>query len=339
MLTLIASILVFGIIVIFHELGHFSVAKIIGIRVKEFAIGFGPTIINKERGETLYSVRAFPLGGFVKLSGEDEASDDERSFGNFPVLARMAVIAAGPIMNFVLTAIIFFSLAFFVGIPTETTVIGEVLPDGVAIRSGIQTHDKILTIDGVHVNNWSEVVTHINKNPETEIEITVKRNNYEELNFILIPAKDEETGLGKIGIVPTIRRFGLVSSIKDGISRTIWLTLLWISSIFQIITGSAPAEVVGPVGIVQMVGEAARLGVVNLMFLAGLLSINLGLINLLPIPALDGSRLIFLAIEGIRRKPIDPEKEGFIHFIGFALLMILMVFIAYRDIINLNIFR
>jgi regulator of sigma E protease len=338
LITFLASIFVFGIIVIFHELGHFAVAKTVGIRVKEFAIGFGPTIVKKLKGETLYSIRALPLGGFVKMSGEDEVTDDERSFNRFSVPARMAVIAAGPIMNFILTVFLFILISFTLGVASNTSEIGHIIPGGRAEEIGLKDRDLILQIDNQKVETWQEVVTIINSNPEKRINFLVKRNG-ETLEFDVTPIKDSETGRGIIGIAPKVKQYSLLLSIKDGFERTIWLTVLWITSITQIISGRAPAEVIGPVGIVQMVGEAAQMGFLNLIYIAALLSINLGLLNLLPIPALDGSRLIFLAIEGIRKKPIDPEKEGFIHFIGFAILMMLMVFIAYKDILNLNLFR
>lgn len=338
MVTFLASIFVFGIIVIFHELGHFTVAKIVGIRVKEFAIGFGPTIVKKLKGETLYSIRALPLGGFVKMSGEDEVTDDERSFNRFSVQARMVVIAAGPIMNFILTVFLFILISFTLGVASNTPEIGHIIPGGRAEEVGLKDRDFILQIDNQKVETWQEVVTIINSNPEKRINFLVERNG-ETLEFDVTPIKDSETGRGIIGIAPKVKQYNLLLSMKDGFERTIWLTVLWITSIIQIISGRAPAEVIGPVGIVQMVGEAAQMGFLNLIYIAALLSINLGLLNLLPIPALDGSRLIFLAIEGIRKKPIDPEKEGFIHFIGFAILMMLMVFIAYKDILNLNLFR
>jgi len=338
--TLVASIIIFGLLIFFHEFGHFIVAKKVGIGVLEFAIGFGPKIFSFEKDGTKYSLRALPLGGFCRLKGEDpEEVNEEDSFQGKSLRDRFAVIVAGPIMNFVLAILLFFLIYFFIfGVPIgESTRIGEVLPEGEASKVGMQTGDEITAINEKEVGKWDEVVGIINDNPEKEIAISFQRND-KNMEVTVVPQPDPQTDKGLIGIAPETRKYALFSSIGMGISNTWWFTQFIVVSIGEIITGQIEADVAGPIGIVQMVGEVAETGVSNLMTLAAILSIHLGLLNLLPIPALDGSRLMFFLLEGIRGKPVDPNKESFIHFIGFTLLILLMVFIAFSDLARLDIF-
>ncbi|MBS4022424.1 MAG: RIP metalloprotease RseP [Dethiobacter sp.] len=340
MLTFIASIVIFGLLIFAHELGHFLVAKRVGIGVHEFAIGFGPRIVSSQRGETVYSLRVFPLGGFVRLVGEDpEEVFEQESFQRQPVWRRFAVIASGPLMNFVL-AVLLFALIYFayLGVPLyRSTAIGELLPDGRAEAVGLLPGDRIITIAGTQVSNWNELVTMINANPDKEITIEFERSGrLQAVN--VIPRRDTQTGVGLIGISPQSKKFDFLASLSMGFTHTAWFIRFIASSIVQMITGRVAADVVGPVGIIQIVGEVARTGVVNLLSLAAIISVNLGLLNLLPIPALDGSRLMFLGIEAVRGRPVDPHKESFIHFIGFTVLILLMILIAYRDLVRLEIF-
>jgi len=239
-------------------------------------------------------------------------------------------------MNFLL-AIILFSLVyfFFLGVPqSQSTQIGEVLPKSRAIEAGLQTGDVILAIDSLEMKNWNNVISYINANPGKQITLLVKRDNAE-LSVPVVPIEETETGKGLIGIAPVYKKYVFFSSIALGFTYTWFFIKLIFVSIYQMITGAIPADVAGPVGIVAVVGEVTKTGLSNLFSLAAIISINLGIINLLPIPALDGSRILFLALEGIRGKPIDPKKEGFIHFIGFTLLIILMILIAFQDITRL----
>jgi regulator of sigma E protease len=340
MLTFVASIVIFGLLIFAHELGHFLVAKRVGIGVYEFAIGFGPRLVSHRVGETTYSLRIFPLGGFVRLVGEDpEEADEQESFQKQPVWRRFAVIASGPLMNFIL-AILLFALIYFayLGVPQyRSTAIGELLPDGRAEAVGLLAGDRIVTIAGTEVRDWNELVALINAHPEKEITIEYERNGrLQEID--IIPRRDAQTGVGLIGIAPETRRFALLASLQMGVVHTAWFIRFIGASIVQMFTGRVAPDVVGPVGIIQIVGEVARTGVVNLLSLAAIISVNLGLLNLLPIPALDGSRLMFLGIEAVRGRPVDPHKESFIHFIGFTVLILLMILIAYRDLVRLEIF-
>lgn len=334
MYTIIASLFVFGILVFFHEFGHFIVAKKSDIYVKEFSLGMGPSIAKIRAGETEYTVRLFPLGGYVKMEGEDTKSHDPRAFGNKPLFNRFSVIFAGPLMNLILAAILISIISFFAGITTTRVT---VLPGEPAQKAGIKNGDIIYAVDGKKIDTWEEVVSLISIKPEEIIELTVKRHN-KLLDYSIKTNREPETNRGVIGIKSHIIKYSPFESIKCGVEKTLWASRMVIEGLIQIIAGKAKADVVGPVGIVHMVGEAAQISIYNLLYLAAIISINLGVFNLLPIPALDGSRLFFLIIEMIRGKPIDPDKEGFIHFVGFALLMMMMVAIAYKDIMRFNLF-
>ena len=340
MLTVVAAVVIFGLLIFFHELGHFATAKKVGIGVLEFAIGFGPRLISHQKDDTVYSLRAFPLGGFVRVVGEDpDESEAENSFQSKSVWARFAFIAAGPLMNFVL-AIVLFSLIYFafLGVPVyQSTQVGELLPGGQAEAVGLQQGDRILSVAGVRVNDWSEVVAQIHAHPEEEIIIEFERQG-EVQSVSVVPDSDAQTGEGRIGIQAQTVMYALIPSIQHGIEHTIWFIRLFAVSIKQMVTGQAAPDVMGPVGIIKIVGDVAKTGIVNLMSLAAIISLNLGILNLLPVPALDGSRLMFLVVEGVRGRPVDPQKESFIHFIGFTVLILLMIVIAYRDLTRLNIF-
>ncbi|MCF6096729.1 RIP metalloprotease RseP [Thermovorax subterraneus] len=329
--TIAISIIVFGALVFFHELGHFLVAKLCSIKVNEFSLGFGPTLVSFKKGETLYSVRALPLGGYVKMEGEDEKSGDPRAFSNKPVGARMAVVIAGPMMNLLMAVILISLIGFFGGVATTKV---EVIPNSPAELAGIKDGDIIVAIDNKKISSWDETVSIISQKPNQTLELEILRNG--EKKEISVTAKQEpETGRGVIGIKSVVIRYSLLYSVKTGVQKTFWASGMILSSIPRLLTGRGLSDLVGPLGIAHMVGEAARFGIFNVLYLTAFISINLGLLNLLPVPALDGSRLVFLLVEFLRGKPIDPEKEGVIHFLGFALLMLLMAFVLYRDFMRL----
>ncbi|ADL08006.1 RIP metalloprotease RseP [Thermosediminibacter oceani] len=329
--TIIVSIIVFGVLIFVHEFGHFITAKLCGIKVNEFSMGFGPGIFSVKKGETLYSIRMLPLGGYVRMEGEDEKTQDPRAFSNKPVPARMAVIIAGPLMNLVLAVILIAIIGFFAGVPTTKVT---VMPGSPADISGIKDGDVILTVDDRKVGSWDEAVNLISQRPNQTLKVEVLRDG-RKMAFNVKTSVDPDTKRGIIGIKTVITRYSLLESLKSGIQKTLWVSSMIFASIPQLIGGKGVADLVGPLGIVHLVGEAAKVGVFNVLYLTAFISINLGLINLLPIPAMDGSRLVFLVVEFLRGKPVDPEKEGLIHFIGFALLMILMCFVLYRDFVRL----
>jgi len=328
--TLIASFIVFGMLIFFHEFGHFIVAKLSDIKVREFSLGFGPQLVKMKPGETEYSIRLLPLGGFVKMEGEDEKTTDPRAFNNKHIINRLGVIFAGPAMNFVLAILLIGVISFFAGVATTRI---SVMPGEPADKAGLKDGDIIYSVDGQKVKTWDEVVNLISQKPGQNVAIVVLRNGKSE-SFNLTTEIEQGTQRGIIGIKSYVVKYSAAESIKSGVQRTFWISGMILEGLFQIIRGKTQADVVGPIGIVHMVGEAARVGIFNLLYLAAIISINLGLFNLFPIPALDGSRMFFLIVEFLRGKPIEPEKEGFVHFIGFTLLMILMIFIAYKDIMR-----
>lgn len=336
MITIIASVVIFGLLVLVHEFGHFAVAKLSGITVDEFAIGMGPKIFGTRKNGTHYSIRVFPIGGYVKMLGEDEEVEDAGSFQKQPLKNRIATIAAGPIMNFIL-AIIMFSIIFLI-LGTPTTVIDSVKPGFPAERAGILQGDKIIEIDGQHIRSWDDIYSNIGAADKTEKEIKVDRDGMI-LTFNVNTVTDQESGNRIIGISP-VHKKNIMNALISGVKQSYKIVSLMLYYLAGLIRGKASAgDIIGPVGIIHLVSQAAKTGILNLLSLAGLLSLNLGIINLIPIPALDGSRIIFLVLEGVRGKPIDVEKESLFHFIGFVLLILLMIVVAYRDILRFNLFK
>lgn len=328
--TILAAIFVFLLVVVFHEFGHFTVAKLVGIKVHEFSIGMGPKIFGKRKGETQYSIRALPIGGYVKMEGEDEESKDARSFSNKSIPARMAVLSAGAIMNFVLAILLFCIIAYSVG--DMTTTIGEVIPGQPAYEAGIEAGDKIVAIYGAEVNSWQEVTDAISKNENKQIDLTLERNG-NRIKKTIVPVYNEEAKRYMIGI-ETKQKRSIVKSIKRGFNDTFNMLGEMFKFFGKLFAGQVGSkDVAGPVGIVKMIGQAASYGFIPVLFFAGVISMNLGFFNLLPIPALDGGRIIFLIIEALRGKPISAEKEGIVHFIGFVFLMLIMVAVTYKDFI------
>lgn len=334
MITAISAIFVFLMVILVHEFGHFAVAKLVGIKVNEFSIGMGPKIFQRKKGETEYTLRALPIGGYVKMEGEDESSDNPRSFNNVSVLSRIGVLAAGAIMNFILAIVTLTIVSYGIGVPTTTIEIIEDLP---AEQSGMITGDTIIAINKQATNTWEAIVEHINKSdPNEEIQVEVERENQRK-TFFIKPTTEDERNI--IGISPEVEK-SFLSAIKGGFQKT-WMFLgLMFEFISMLFKGQIGINhLSGPVGVIKEVGVMAKMGIYNLLYFLGFISINLGFLNLLPIPALDGSRIVFLLIELVRGKPIDPEKEGFIHFLGFVFLISLMLLVTYKDIISLNFFN
>ena len=334
MQTFIASIVVFGVLILVHELGHYFVARLTGIRVLELAIGFGPKLIGWTRDGIDYSLRAVPLGGFCRMLGENpEEAAEPDSFPQQSILKRAATLFAGSAMNLVLALVLFFIIFFFiVGVPdTDTSTIGYIVDDSPAEEAGIKAGDTITAIDGNPVSTWDEVLTTISAKPEQEIILEIERNDtVTEFAVTTELAPQPEVNRGVIGIGPKIDMYSFFPSLVISFERFGDI----LTALYHVVSGQAPLDVAGPVGIVHTIGEVAQTGFVNLLVLTALISINLGIINLLPIPALDGGRLLFLLIEAVRGRPIEPEKEGFIHFIGFALLIALILLVTYQDILR-----
>lgn len=335
MQTLVPSIIVFGMLVFFHEFGHFIFAKISDIKVNEFSLGFGPQIIGIKSKETNYSIRILPFGGYVKMEGEDSETSDPRAFNNKSVFARMGVVLSGPIMNFILAILLLAAISFSSGIATTQVT---VIPGEPAQQAGIRNKDQIYAINNVRVSSWDEVVDLISKKPNEKITVTVFRDG-SRIAYSVDTAVEPETHRGIIGIKTVVIKHSFSKSLNFGVQKTFWISKMILVGLYQMLSGKVKADVVGPLGMVHIVGEAAKIGVFQVLYIAAIISINLGLFNLFPIPALDGGRGIFLAFELLRGKPVEPEKEGLIHFIGFALLMFLMVIVLFKDIRELDLIK
>lgn len=413
MLTIISAILVFSVIVLVHEYGHYKVARNVGIRVEEFAIGMGPVIYKKEKSGIIYSVRAIPIGGFCKMEGEEEDVKSKTSFSNKTVWQRFKVVAAGPIMNFVLALVLFIIIALSFGVAgnrvdyidegsneyaagirtgdkiisindkkayiwediyyqitntkkdsytvkferegqikelkiknnyrklvgitsnlengKSTTNVSPIDMNSPAYKAGMKDGDKVIKINDTPVSTWEEITNEINKGEDSAVKITIDRNGQIH-EFEMTPQTQISVRYN------TKIEKSFVTAIASSAYKTVYYIRLMFDVIVQLITGQLGGEAVGgPVMVISMVGEAAKTGLLSVLNLAAFISINLGFMNLLPIPALDGSKLVFLIIEGIRGKSIPVEKESLVHFVGFVLLISLMIFITYKDI--LRVFR
>ncbi|BEP29340.1 RIP metalloprotease RseP [Helicovermis profundi] len=326
MITAISFILVFCALVFFHEFGHFAAAKLNGIYVHQFALGMGPVLFKKKIGETEYSLRLLPIGGFVNMEGEDGESDHPRAFSNKKPFQRLIVLSSGPIMNFVLALILFFSVFTIIGFPSN--IVGNVTDGFPAQVSGIERGDIIKTIDGRSIKSWEDVISAISSSKDT-LDIVVVRNS-KEIEFNIVPKLDNGRKI-----------IGVTSGYQKNFFKSVKYSFLVVGDVIKGITsflinlplkGTQGGDVVGPVGMVGMIGKAAKESMVRLLQLSAMISINLGIFNLLPLPALDGGRIVFVLIELLRGKPVNKEAEGKVHFIGFVLLMALMVFLVFRDI-------
>ncbi len=339
--TILITLLIIAVLILVHEWGHFITARKIGIPVWEFSIGFGPKIYGRKKDGVEYSLRLIPLGGYVRMAGEEPGdANDPNGFNNRTPLEKMGVAFAGPFMNFVLALLIFVYIYSVVGIPrvVDQPLIGQVVANTPAEKGGLQANDLVLQANNKDIKTWGEFTVAISSTPEGQpLNLTVKRNE-QMLNLSVTPVKNETTGKPSIGVMSALAydKQGIISAIKIGFQQTYELTVLLLSSLGILISGGASVnDLAGPVGIYKLIGEAAQAGMVLLLSFTAFLSINLGILNLLPIPALDGSRIVFALVEAIRKKPLEPEKEGFIHWLGFLFLIMLMVLVTYNDIVRL----
>lgn len=340
MTTIIATIFVFGLLVFVHELGHFLTAKAVGMRVEEFALGFGKKIIGIQKGETLYSLRMIPLGGFNKISGMDpEEEQDERSYSAKPIWARMIVISAGSVMNFILPVFLFFIVLLSSGIstPSNEPIIGELVDNKPAIMAGLEAGDRIVEVNGKSIEDWQGFVQALKEVNDPEVEIAFIRDGV--LDATMVTAEWEPaTKRYLVGATPIIehRYLDAPEAFWLAIKQTVSVIERMIVALTQMITGEVKAEVSGPLGVAQMAGEVAALGILPLLRFAAFLSINLGIINLLPIPALDGGHMVTLVVEAIRGKALEAKKIHAIQLVGFVILMGIMIFATVKDIARFN---
>lgn len=330
MITLISSLLVFLLVVMLHEFGHFSIAKLSGIKVNEFSIGMGPKIYQKQKGETFYSLRALPVGGYVAMEGEEENSHDPRAFNNVSIVKRMAVVLAGAFMNFVL-AFIAFTLIFSI-VGYGSSEIEKVISNSPADKAGIQSGDLIIKINENKVKDIYDINAIISENQKEEMDFQINREG-NILNLKIKPEYSKENQMYLIGITSKLEH-SILKSISLGANRTLEMSKMILKSIKMMFSGSFKMEYLsGPVGVVQLIGSESSKGFLNFLQILGLISVNLGVFNLLPIPALDGGKFLFLLIEALRGKPIDEKIEQGLSLIGISLLFSLMIYVTiFNDI-------
>ena len=346
-ITIVAFLGVLAVLILAHELGHFASAKAFDIKVDEFGLGFPPRLIGVRRGETLYSLNAIPLGGFTKMAGEEDPKVP-RSLASKGVGTRLIVLSAGSIMN-ALLPILLFSIAFMIphNVVIEPTVVEIVNPGSPAARAGIEPGDTLLGVNGKLTNNFSEFQRYVQLNLGKEITILVEHSDSTTEEIQVIPRWKPPKDEGAIGIKRDIE-FALSNrtivsqhepfwkAIPMGASECIEVFVLFKNAIIGLFTGGVPLQLTGPVGIAQLTGEAAKAGISPLLEFTGFISINLAIINLLPLPALDGGRIAFVLLEWVRRgKRVSPKTEGLVHLIGFAMLIALILVITHQDIIRI----
>lgn len=320
----------FGIIIFAHESGHLLCAKACHIYVEEFAVGMGPKLFSFQKGETRYSLRLLPIGGYCKMPGEDGESNLINGFDKKSVPQRMLVVAGGALFNIIFAVLIFMVAYMGLGTASDKPIIGEIYENYPAYSAGIKEGDVVKAIDGQTIETWSDMTALIQKNIGTALNFTIDRDG-QLMNVTVTPEKGD-SGTGVIGIVAARESVSVFGAVKLGFQQTYELTKLILTSLWQMITGAIGLDLAGPVGVGQMVGQAASYGFYSFLIFVAAISVNLGIINLLPLPALDGSRLVFLAIEGVRKKPLSANVEGMIHFVGFVLLIGLLIVVTYFDI-------
>lgn len=340
-LTTLVAILIFAILVLIHELGHFIVAKLANVKVNEFAIGMGPKLFGKQKGETLYSVRLIPLGGFCAMEGEDAECDDPRAFNNKKPYVRFIILVSGAFMNILLGFVLLFMLS--VGNPyTVLPEVKSVVENSASSVAGLKDNDKILRANGKRIHIIEDLSWTISNNTKDNGELTlVVKSDSEKRTVTVIP--QEDNGKLSYGINLKTRENNILNAFSNSVYKTFFYSGVIVDSFISMIKGDIPiSQISGPVGIVSEIGtvvEETRTvgleGFLNLISLTILLTINLGVFNLFPIPALDGGRILFVLYEMIRRKPVPAEREAVVHFVGFVLLIILSVFIAFKDVFML----
>jgi regulator of sigma E protease len=343
LINILIGIAVISVILLAHELGHFISAKVVKVRVEEFGLGFPPRLLSIKRGETLYSLNAIPFGGFNKLAGEE---DPEVSSGlarrSIPI--RLLVIGAGSLMN-ILLALLLFSIVFMIpqDVINGNVLIEEVAPDSPAAIAGLMPTDTIVSLNDKPIFNNFELQRYIQLNLGNEVTLVVKHNNGTTESFQLVPRWKPPEGEGAIGVgIQTVNAevirvsYPFWEAITRGFVGLYETVLLYKNGMVGVVTGAVPADFYGPVGIVQATGEIARYGAAPLLEFAAFISLILGILNLFPLPALDGGRIAFVLLEWIRRgKRISPKREGLVHLIGFLIFMMLMLAITLQDIIRI----
>lgn len=335
-MRILLAVVLFLLLIVFHEFGHFIVAKKSGIKVNEFAVGMGPLIYSKEKGETKYSLRAIPIGGYCAMEGEEDESNDPRSFDNAPAFKRFLTILAGPVANLIIAVLVFTIVGGISGV--VTTKVSDFIEDSPAKIAGIEKGDEISKLNGKEISDFTEISKVVNdfykdKDFEKEINVEVKRDG-KDLYFKFKPKVEAENVY--IGIIPARRTPGFFEAIALGFKETGRNIKMIFTILGRLFTGKlALGALSGPVGVLKELGNQAQSGLANLLYFLAYISVNLAVFNLLPIPALDGSKLLTSAIEMITGKKINKKLEEKITMVGFFILLGLILVVSIKDIINL----
>ncbi|MCM8776085.1 MAG: RIP metalloprotease RseP [Candidatus Omnitrophica bacterium] len=350
--SILPTIVVLGILIIIHEFGHFIACRRTKVNVEKFSIGFGPEIVHWERKGTRFAISIFPIGGYVKPAGESvsEIQETGTQAGDFlaaTVPARIFIVISGVIMNYLLGYLLFFALSLS-GIPEPGTAIGGFVKGYPAEDSGLKVGDRIVEVNGQKVTNWHELTDLFNKAPDGTLILVVTRGQGVATVPVMPETKELTDVFGhrhrvkRVGIMHhmedfTIKRLGLMEALINACQTTVFVTMTTYKAIFYMIQGRLSLKAVyGPIGIITLTGSAVKSGFSSLLILVANLSVCLAVVNLLPIPALDGGHLLFLLIEAIRRKPVSLKIQERLTQAGFAMLLVLMAFVVYNDLVNLE---
>ncbi|MFC2048266.1 RIP metalloprotease RseP [Chloroflexota bacterium] len=343
LIPIVSFLVIIVVLILAHELGHFVTARATGVKVEEFGLGFPPRLFSIKRGETRYSLNAIPLGGFVKMAGEEDPKVPG-SLASKSAGTRVLVLSAGSLMNFLLPLFLF-SIAFMVphNLVMGQVMVKEVTPNSPAALAGIRAGDTISSVDGKALSNHTDLDRYIQSNLGSEITLLVQHSDATKEYVQVIPRWKPPEGQGAVGILISTsdvtvgsQHYPFWEAIPLGVGACIETFVLFKNGIVSMIIGTTPVELAGPVGIAQLTGEVAKAGISPLLEFAAFLSINLAIINIFPLPALDGGRIAFVLLEWVRRgKRIAPKTEGLVHTVGFILLITAMVAITYQDIIRI----
>ncbi len=334
-MNIIVALLVFGFIVFSHELGHFYFAKRAGVTIHEFSIGMGPTIYEKEKEGIKYSLRLLPIGGFVAMEGEDEESDDPNSFEKKTIVERLKTILAGPIANIVLCILLLLPVYAVMGTPSN--YVDQVPKNMPAYTSGIRKDDQIISLDGKKVDSFEDLTKIVNQSKGKEMKLEYKRNQ-KLMSTNIKPISTQ--GRYQIGVTSQYKKNNPLAIVKYSFTTTYSVGKGMLEFLWKLVTGQLSNKIVdslsGPVGVINMVSNAATNGFVNVLYLTAIISLNIGIMNLLPIPALDGWRILILLLEALRKgKKLPAKVEGYINAGGLVFLLSFMLFITYKDILRI----
>lgn len=347
---IISAILLLGVLIFIHELGHFLFAKRNGVLVEKFSIGFGPKLFSKKKGETEYVLSAIPLGGFVKMYGESldaEVSEElkSRSFAHKPLKARFAIVFAGPMFNFIL-AVLIYTAIFMIGTPRFLASVGDVIEGAPAQTAGLMKGDLIKSLDGNQVKYWDEMSSYVSQKPGESVRFVVERGD-SIINLTITPENvesktvfGEPVNIGRVGIqrgelTETSRTLNPFKAFAKGVEQTYRVSELMIMGVVKIFQKVVPADNLGgPIMIVKMAKDSAETGIISFLSFMAIISINLGILNLLPIPVLDGGHLMFFTIEAITRRPVSIKIREYANMVGLSLLLFIMFFAFYNDIMR-----